>query len=144
MKEGRFLRSKEQLFTEGAVFHQAEAARKPHGQGYALMEAGADGRATFQFKFPPRFYFLGFCYFIISFKHSTIKGVHTQGLLCFPIRELAKRKQQVTKNKYCGMFYLPGSKILRPSEKYNPKTVSKSTLEISHFQNKLLSFIFLL
>lgn len=123
-------------------FSPGRGCQKAMWTGMCPNGSGADGRAPFQFKFLPRFDFLGVCCFIISFKHSTIKGVHTQGLLCFSTRKWAKRKQQVTKNKYCGMFYLLGSKTLKPSEKYNPKTVSKSTRNKPLY--KLLSFIFLL
>lgn len=75
------------------------------------------------------------------------KGIHTKELYGFSIRRLANSKQQVTE-KYCGMFScLQGNEIVKLLETSARKIIQEhlpGPLETSQFQNKLLSFIFLL
>lgn len=63
------------------------------------------------------------------------------------MRKLAKSKQPVTE-KYYGMFScLPGNETVRLLETSATKTIQEnppSPLETSHFQNKWLSFTFVL
>lgn len=96
--EGRLPRSSEEPFPGRAAFQQAVAAGKPCGQEYAGSKAGADGLRYFPTQTPTNILCPGvLSCFIISFKPSTlIKQIHTEGLLCFSTRKLAKSKQQVT------------------------------------------------